>query len=50
VTEEKPIGSLMRIIPPITGPVTGDPAAEPSGAAGGADSDGGEANRKPDEY
>ncbi len=50
VPEEEPIGSLMRIIPSITGLVTGDPAAEPSGAGGGVDSAGGGTNRKPDEY
>ncbi len=50
VPEEEPIGSLMRIIPTITGLVTGDPAAEPSGVGGGADSAGGGANRKPDAY
>ncbi len=50
VPGEEPIGSLMSIVPPITGLVTGDPATEPSGAGGGADSAGGRANKKPDEY
>jgi hypothetical protein len=50
VPEEEPIGSLMRIIPPITGLVTGIPAAEPIGEGGGADNGGGRANRKPYAY
>jgi hypothetical protein len=50
VPEEEPIGSLMNIVPPITGLVTGDPAAESSGAGGGVDSAGEGANRKPVEY
>jgi hypothetical protein len=50
MAEEEPIGSLMRIIPPITGLVTGIPAAEPIGEGGGADSAGGGANRKLVDY
>ncbi len=50
VPEEEPIGSFMTMSPPITSLVTGDPAAEPGGVGGGADSAGGRANRKPEEY